>query len=104
MGDLTEGEGGRGRSDFDADTAVTRAGDAWRALISDRWDVGVNPNGGYVLATIVRAMGEAVTLPDPLTVTAHYLRPPDHGDATIDCDVVRSGRRFATVSAALHQD
>jgi acyl-CoA thioesterase len=105
MGDLTEGAvGAPDRSEFDVDTAVARVGDAWHARISDRWDVGVNPNGGYVLATIVRAMGEAVTLPDPLTVTAHYLRPPDHGDATIDCDVVRSGRRFATVSAALHQD
>ncbi len=88
---------------FDADTAVERSGDRWRATVSDRWDVGVNPNGGYVLALLLRAVRGSVELPDPLTATAHYLRPPDHGEAMIGVDVVRSGRRFATATAALVQ-
>jgi len=90
--------------EFDEDTAVERAGDRWRADVSDRWDIGVNPNGGYALAIVVRAMADAVAAPDPLTVTAHFLRPPDHGAAHVDVDVVRSGRRFATASGALVQD
>jgi acyl-CoA thioesterase len=102
---MVEGVGPSGDlSEFDADTAVSRAGDRWHAVVSDRWDVGVNPNGGYVLALLLRAMGGDMALPDPLTVTAHYLRPPDHGDASIKVDVVRSGRRFATATAALDQD
>lgn len=93
-----------GTAEFDVDTRVERAGDVWRAVVSDRWDVGPNPNGGYVMSLLLRAMSGDVPLPDPLTVTAHYLRPPEHGDATISVDVVRSGRRFATATAALHQD
>lgn len=89
--------------EFDEDTAVERAGDAWRADVSDRWDIGVNPNGGYALAIVVRAMADALDAPDPLTVTAHFLRPPDHGPADIEVDVVRAGRRFGTASGALVQ-
>ncbi len=92
-----------GTSEFDLDTRVERAGDVWHGVVSDRWDVGVNPNGGYVMALLLRAMSGEVALPDPLTVTAHYLRPPDHGDASISVDVIRSGRRFATATAALLQ-
>ena len=44
-------------SEFDTDTAVERVGDSWHAVVRDRWDVGVNPNGGYVLATIVILLG-----------------------------------------------
>ena len=90
-------------TEFDADTTVEGGDGSWRAVVSDRWDVGVNPNGGYVLALMLRAMGGTVELPDPLTVTAHYLRPPDHGEASIAVDVIRSGRRFATASASLRQ-
>lgn len=89
--------------EFDEDTAVRRAGDVWRAEVSDRWDIGVNPNGGYVLAMVVRAMAETLDAPHPLTVTAHFLRPPDHGAAEIEVDVVRSGRRFGTATGALVQ-
>jgi acyl-CoA thioesterase len=90
-------------SEFDADTTVERVGDRWHAVVSDRWDVGVNPNGGHVLALLLRAISGAAPSPDPLTVTAHYLRTSDHRDASISVDVIRSGRRFATATAALEQ-
>ena len=66
-------------SDFERDTAVRRDADGWTADLQPRWNVGNNPNGGYLLAIAVRAMGEESGRPDPVTVTAHYLSPPADG-------------------------
>ena len=41
--------------EFDADTAVTRIGPGHhQAAITDRWNIGTNPNGGYLLAAAAR--------------------------------------------------
>ena len=40
---------------------------AWSADINRRWNIGNNPNGGYLLAIAVRAMREAAGRPDPLS-------------------------------------
>ncbi len=46
----------------------------------------------------------ATALTEPLTATAHYVRPVEHGPADLSAEVLRSGRRFRTVSAALVQE
>lgn len=85
-------------------TAVERRSDgSYAAEIREGWDIGGNANGGYLLALAARAMADAVGRP-PLTITCHYLRPAPAGTCTVDVDVVRSGRRLATVSATLVQD
>lgn len=77
----------------------------WAAHLTDAWSIGQNPNGGYVLAAAVRAMSEALPRhPDPFTVTSHYLRPAQPGPATISVEIIRLGRKHATVMAALVQD
>ena len=96
-------------SEFDTDTAVRRASGTpgpgrWLADLTNRWDINDKPNGGYVLATAVRAMAGAVPdHPHPFTVTAHYLRPSQSGPVEIDVEVVRTGRKLATVSASFVQ-
>lgn len=91
-------------SEFGADTAVTRLDErTWSAEVHGRWNIGANPNGGYLLAIAVRAMREAVGRPDPLSMTAHYLSPPVPGPATIEVDVVKAGRSFANVTARVVQ-
>lgn len=87
-------------SEFDEDTAVTPAGDA---VINPRWNVGTAPNGGYLIAIAARAMLAAAERADPLTVTAHYVKPPTAGPVTVTTELVRAGRRYATVAAALRQ-
>ena len=70
---------------FDADTAVAAIGDGrWSAAMTDRWDTPNGPNGGYSLATVVRALGAALPHPDPFVLSATYLRPVGHGDAGPD--------------------
>jgi hypothetical protein len=70
--------------------------------------VGSKPNGGYLLAAIGRATGVALgeagcAHRDPLAATAHYLRAPDVGPATIAVEVLRTGRTTSQARATLSQ-
>lgn len=93
---------------FDRDTATTSTGSGiYRIEVSPDWNIGPNPNGGYVLALLVDAMARESgdTHPDPLTVTAHYLRPTSAGgSAEIAVDLVRRGRRHTHLEATLTQE
>ena len=75
-----------------------------RAHIDPGWDIGGNTNGGYMLAIVGRALTAMCDRPDPVSVTAHYLTPGRHGPASIDTEVVKVGKRFATASALLRTD
>ncbi len=72
--------------------------------LSASWNIGDNPNGGYLAAGTLRAMTEVAGQPDPLSVTMHFLRPGTPGEsAEIRTRLVRPGRRVTTVAAELHQ-
>lgn len=93
-------------SQFDQETAVSAISDGlWRGHVNGQWNIGANPNGGYLLSITVRAMLEAVAHPDPLSVTIHYLRPgvPDAA-CEINVEVIRSGRTLSNVRATLVQE
>jgi acyl-CoA thioesterase len=89
---------------FDEDTVATRA-DAghWDVTLTDRWNIGPNPNGGYVLAVIAAALFDAVDKPDPLSLTAHYLRPASPGPGRVEVEIVRRGKRHTHLHARLVQ-
>ena len=91
---------------FDLDTSVTPSdgGGRWRGHVTDRWDIGDVPNGGYVLAIALAAVRGAVRQPHPLTVTAHYLGPCRHGDVDVVVDVLKQGRSLSTATARLVQE
>lgn len=91
---------------FDVDTAVVPAGpDRYTAQVTDRWNTPVGyPNGGYLLAICVRALNAALPLPDPLAVSAHFLRPGRPGQpAEVTTELIRKGRSHATAQARLAQ-
>ena len=97
--------GAANESAFLADTAVDRLDErTWSAEVNPRWNIGNNPNGGYLLAIAVRAMREAAGRPDPLSTTAHYLSPPTAGPVTIEVDMVKPGRSFVNVTARVVQE
>jgi hypothetical protein len=91
---------------FDTDTRVEPAGDhAYRATLSDSWNaLGGVPNGGYLLAVCLNALAGDMPLPDPVVVSATYLRPAATGAAELRTELVRAGRRVATGEVRLHQD
>jgi acyl-CoA thioesterase len=89
--------------EWDLDTRVDATGDGrFTAHLTDRWNsAGGRPNGGYLVAFCLRALGEVLPHPDPLAVSAHYLRPGVAGPARVDTEVVRAGRRLSTGEARL---
>jgi acyl-CoA thioesterase len=91
---------------FDADTHVERTADStYAATLTDRWNaLGGVPNGGYLLATALRALQAELPHPDPVVASATYLRPGRTGPATIATEVARTGRRVGTGEARLSQD
>jgi acyl-CoA thioesterase len=102
-------------SEFDRDTRVVPAGPrpgdgeatvSFEGQVSPAWNIGANPNGGYLLALAAAALREAVPgHPDALSVTVHYLRPGVAGQpCRVDVQVLRSGRSLSTARATLVQD
>jgi acyl-CoA thioesterase len=90
-----------GASEFDRDTAVGDDGDS---PIRAGWAIGDNANGGYLMALAARRMAAVAGRRYPLTVTGHYLLPGTEGAAHTEATVIKAGRRFSTVSAALQRD
>ncbi|WP_406399458.1 thioesterase family protein [Streptomyces sp. NBC_00879] len=93
-----------GDSEFDRDTAVTlRAPGVYDAELSAGWTIIQAVNGGYLLALLGRALGDALPHPDPFTVSAHYLSASQPGPAVVRIETVRTGRTLSTGQASLFQ-
>jgi acyl-CoA thioesterase len=91
---------------IDDETAVHAVGEGrYATRLSAAWNIGSNPNGGYAMLSVLRAMVDSAGRPDPVSVTVHYLRPaaPD-ADGEITTEVVRAGRSGTNVTATLVQE
>lgn len=71
--------------------------------ISDIWNVGKIPNGGYLMAHVAKAIAAHSAHPHPLTITGYYLDKSDNGEAKLKTEVLRSGKSISTFSASLIQ-
>jgi acyl-CoA thioesterase len=91
---------------IDDETAVRALGDgSYATHLSANWCIGDNPNGGYAVQPVLRALADVTGRPDPTSLTVHYLRPAlADADATITTAVVRAGRSGTNVTATLTQD
>ena len=91
---------------FDEETTVARSPNGhWQGIVSPEWNIGDNPNGGYLLSLITSAFSREVSHPDPISITTHYLRPgvPDT-EFQIKVDVLRVGRTLTNARAKLIQE
>lgn len=89
---------------FDLETAVRRTEDAtYTAPMTPHWNIGDNANGGYMLSPVLRALRAETDQPDPVSISAHYLRPlqPDGSAATIEVVVIKPGRSVSVGRATL---
>ena len=69
-----------GKGQFDLETAVETFDDGRFAVdVSDQWNIGDNPNGGYLTAIALQALRKLGPHGDPISVTTHYLRPGSGG-------------------------
>jgi acyl-CoA thioesterase len=96
---------------FERDTAVRALGPISResefaANVGVEWRAGRGPHGGYLAATILRAMTQSVDEPQrsPRSLTVHYARAPKPGPVAVKTVMEREGRSLSTVSARMEQD
>lgn len=73
----------------------------YTAEIAPGWDIGGNTHGGYTLAIAARAMLAHSGRSDPISLTAHYLRPGRPGPVEVECNTVKTGKTFTTVQGSL---
>lgn len=92
-------------SELDVDTALSPLGGGrFQATITDRWNIGTAPNGGYLAVLATRALAAVVPQPDPFSVTTHFLSVAKPGPAEVVTEVVRAGRGHSTAEARVVQD
>jgi acyl-CoA thioesterase len=91
---------------FGESTSARRTGDG-------RYEVELDPgytpevsgvvHGGYLVATMLRAVLDASPYPDPVATSAHFLRPGVPGPAEVRLENLRTGRTVATTRASVVQ-
>lgn len=87
------------------DTASVPRGDGIRDLtLTDRWNTPLGrPNGGYILAAMLRGLGDEIRADDPMVASISYLKAPSTGAGELHTSALRMGRRIQTGEASLRQ-
>ncbi len=92
-------------SEFWDDTAIEQVSDnRFKANITNRWSVSDIPNGGYLMSIAARTLQEALSHPDPLTITGHYADRSVAGPAELEVDIIREGNTVSTAAVRLMQE
>ena len=90
---------------FDHDTK-TSAEDKGSLIgkVSENWNIGGVPNGGYLLSIVSDALGKVAAHPHPLAISAYFMNPGISGEeCRIEPDVLKTGRSTQTISAKFIQ-
>lgn len=72
--------------------------------LPEGWDIMGNANGGHMMAMAATAMLSYCGRADPVTLTAHFLKPGRSGSHVIACETVKEGKAFATIRANMSKD
>lgn len=88
------------------DTASVARSDGIRDLtLNDRWNTPLGrPNGGYILAVMLRGLRDEIDADDPLVASISYLKAPATGPGELHTSALRLGRRVQTAQALLEQN
>jgi acyl-CoA thioesterase len=91
---------------FDEALAIDGGERRYTAQVHPSWDGPLTTHGGLqaalALLAIDREIGAGGTK-QVRSLTAHYLRPPQHGEIDIHVDPLRTGRRFSSARAVISQ-
>ena len=90
---------------FDDATAVKRVRDGrYQAELDAGFAIGTAPNGGYLMAAMLRAVVDASPHEHPVATSANFLRVPRPGSAEVWVESRKTGRTAATFRVSLVQD
>jgi len=89
--------------DLATDTAVTGGDGRFEAELSPDWEIW-GPNGGYVAAVALRAVGAHSAHAMPASFLCHFLEVGAFAPVTIEVETVRRSRRAESLRAVVSQD
>jgi acyl-CoA thioesterase II len=90
--------------DFEVDTRVEPLGEGrHRAELVSDWEIW-GPNGGYLAAIALRALGAEARIPRPASFACHFLSVARFAPVEIQVEVVRAGRRSESLRATMRQE
>ncbi len=88
--------------EFDDAVAIREPGG--HVTFPERWTMGPGfAHGGYLMSVALAGAAPLSPHPDPVTMSAHFVRPGRVGDAVVERHLVKSGRSLATVACDLVQ-
>ncbi|WP_283137317.1 acyl-CoA thioesterase [Rhizohabitans arisaemae] len=90
---------------FDEATQATRVDEhTYDVCLDPGYTVAGALNGGYLMATVLRAVTDASPHAHPVSTSAHFLRTPKPGPARVRLEQMKTGRTAAVTRATLVQD
>ncbi|KAI0784658.1 thioesterase-like superfamily-domain-containing protein [Abortiporus biennis] len=79
----------------------------YRGEVDEEWVVAVVPNGGYILGLILEAVVQQqakTSHPDPIHVTAHFLKSAIVAPFEVHIRILKPGKGFCNLTANFVQD
>jgi hypothetical protein len=90
---------------FDRDTTLREtAPSVYAGAISENWLINKNPNGGYLMAILARAMRDKSEKSSTPIITANYISRCRPGDFTVRVEEISVSKQFNRYEAKLFQD
>jgi acyl-CoA thioesterase II len=89
--------------DFERDTRVEGDAGRYRAALSEDWRIW-GPNGGYVAAIALRAVGREAAIPRPASFHGHFLAVARFAEVDVEVTPIRVGRRSESFRVRIGQD
>ena len=90
---------------FDRDTTLKEtAPSVYSGAISENWLINKNPNGGYLMAILARAMRDKSEKTSTPIITANYISRCRPGDVTVRVEEISVSKQFSRYEARLFQE
>lgn len=88
--------------DFAVDTRVAGDSGRYRAQISEDWKIW-GPNGGYLAAIALRAVGREAAIPRPTSFAGHFVSVARFDEVELEVTPIRVGRRAESFRVSMTQ-
>ena len=90
---------------YEFDDAVAIGEPTGAVTFPERWTMGPGfAHGGYLMSVALAGAAPLSPRPDPVTMSAHFVRPGRVGEAIVERRLVKAGRSLATVVCDVVQD
>jgi acyl-CoA thioesterase len=89
--------------DFERDTRVEGSAGRYRAVLSEDWRIW-GPNGGYLAAIALRAVGREAAIPRPASFHGHFLSVARFAEVALEVTPIRVGRRSESFRVRMSQE